>query len=39
LVAKGNDYQLGTLEWLDFKVELEGAFADVDRELKLRRRL
>lgn len=39
LSARGDDFQLGTLEWVDFKVELNGAFADVDRELKLRRRL
>ena len=37
--AKGDEYQLGHLGWSDFKDELSIAFADIDRELKLRRKL
>ena len=39
LTARGGAYELGTLEWQDFKGELVDAFSDVDRELKLRRKL
>ena len=37
--AKGDEYQLGHLGWSDFKDELSIAFADIDRELKLRCKL
>ena len=35
LTSCGGNYQLGTLVWSDFKLELTGAFIDVDYELKL----
>ena len=31
----GTNYALGHLMWSDFKLEVEAAFCDVDRELKL----
>ena len=31
----GGDYQLGTLVWSDFKLELVNAFMDIDQELRL----
>ena len=36
---RGVDYSLGHLGWQDFKSELADAFNDVDRKLKLRRKL
>ena len=34
-LAKSSDYQLGTLVWFDFKLELANDFLDVDHELRL----
>ena len=39
LAHRGGDHELGTLEWSEFKTELVDAFVDVDRELKLCRKL
>ena len=39
MANRGGDYQLGTLVWSDFKMELVNAFMDVDRELRLHRQL
>ena len=39
LTSRGNEYQLGVLIWADFETELVNAFADVARELRLRRQL
>ena len=35
LAHRGCDHELGTLEWLEFKLELVDAFMDNDHELKL----
>lgn len=34
-----SDYQLGSLGWTNFKLELVNIFADINRELKLRQYL
>ena len=39
LAHHGVDHELGTLEWLEFKSEVVDTFVDIDRELKLCRKL
>jgi Retrotransposon gag protein len=38
-VANSPFYQLGVIDWDDFEKALKDQFSDVDRELRLRRKL